>query len=86
MSIFKMPYNYDTLMGECPDESSAAEFFSKLVCFMLNVSAIIKSNASKHGHKPWKPVAGMAMPNKTLRKEIKKTQRYTSANVGQLSL
>ena len=29
MSIFKMPYNYDALMGECPDESNAA-VFSKL--------------------------------------------------------
>ena len=29
-----MPYNYDTLMGGCPDESNAAKFFQN--CGLLH--------------------------------------------------
>ena len=36
-----MPYNYDTLMGECPDEAHAAKFFQNCGLLHADVFAIV---------------------------------------------
>ena len=50
-----MPYNYDTLMEECPDESNAAKFFQNYGLlhaerFCHCSSQMRPSTASNHGN------------------------------------
>ena len=52
-----MPYNYDTLMGGCPDESNAAKFFQN--CGLLHTERFchcgsqMRPNLKFDHYEPW---------------------------------